>query len=32
MKTLENTYDGVHFLEVAGLKPAALPKINSFIL
>ena len=30
-KTLENTYEGVQFSEVADLQPATLLKINSFI-
>ena len=30
-KTLENTYEGVQFSEVAGLQPATLLKISSFI-
>ena len=30
-KTLENTYEGVQFSEVAVLQPATLLKINSFI-
>ena len=30
-KTLENTYEGVQYSEVAALQPAALLKINSFI-
>ena len=30
-KTLENTYEGLQFSEVTGLKPATLLKIDSFI-
>ena len=30
-KTLENTYEGVQFREVAGWQPATLLKISSFI-